>query len=289
MNFKEFNQWSKDLYTPPQVDEAGDVTNDRVLKFELSYDNAPEVIKTPVLAITLAEALYRSIYTIMIDKCPNDSEIAGATKLEDITSIKDRLISCLTFTGVTIKELTDESISFERNNIVYTLTCKDYDFKKVFDCVIDDNIVVVWEKPNNNDMICYICYNMTNIAINLKEINKITNLMQLNGLTKNNLFTHSNFLVSKFGFASITEEDISNNKYSNDFAKEVSYKRALINKLVLDKKIIAEQVMNLKNDFELLRRGIKRYEKMHKKITKRISDLIKFVNDKISDLYPDNE
>ena len=288
MNFKEFNQWAKDLYTPPQVDEAGDVTNDRVLKFELSYGNTPEVTKTPVLAITLAEALYRSIYTVLIESCPTESEIIGATTEEDVTNVKTRLISMLTFSGVSIKEITGESISFERNGVEYTLTCEDYDFSKVYDCSVEDDIVVVWDKPNDNDMICYVCYNMTNLAINLREVKKVTDLMQLNGMIKNNLFTHSNFLVSKFGFASIVEEDIAANRYSNDFAKEVSYKRALISKLILDKKIIVEQARGLSHDFEILRRAINRYHKMSRKITRRISDLRRYVNNKITELYKDD-
>lgn len=287
MNFKEFNQWTKDLYTPPQVDEAGDISNDRVLKFELSYGNAPEVTKYPILAITLAEALYRSIYTVLIESCPIESEINSASTEEDTENIKKRLISCLTFYGVTIGDCTEKSISFKRNDVVYTLTCDNYDFTKVYECLIEDDIVAVWEKPNDRDMICYVCYNMTNIAVNLKEVNKITNLMQLNAMVKNNLFTHANFLVSKFGFASITDEDVANDKYSNEFARDVSYKRALIDKLILDKKIIVEQLIALKHDFELLHGAIKRYYKINRKITKRISDLRKFVNDKISELYPD--
>lgn len=289
MNFKEFNKWKTDLYTPPQVDEAGDVSNDRVLKFELSYGDSAEVKKETILAITLAEALYRSIYTILIESCPIESEITSVSSTEDALVIKNKLISCLTFHGISIDKINENSISFTRNNVVYTITCDDYDFTKVYAASIDDDIIVIWEKPNDRDMICNLCYNMTNIAINLKEINKLDNLLQLNSMVKNNLFTHSNFLVSKFGFASITDEDMNNNKFSNTFAKEVSYKRALIDKLVLDRHIVSEQVKGLTHDFELLRGALNRYYKIRRKLNKRTHDLRKFISNKISDMYPDSE
>lgn len=289
MNFKEFNKWTTDLYTPPQVDEAGDITNDRILKFELSYGDAAEVTKTPVLAVTLAEALYRSIYNILIDSCPIESEITAVNSEEDATSVINRLVSCLTFNGITVKEITDTSLSFVRDEVVYTLTSDNYDFTKVYDSKIDDDIIVIWEKPNDNDMICYVCYNMTNLAINLKEINKVKNPMQINALVKNNLFTHSNFLVCKFGFASITDEDVENNKYSNCFAKDVSYKRALIEKLELDKRLISGQINDITHDYNVLKSAIKRYHKMRRKMSKRVHDLRKFVNDAIASIYPDSE
>ena len=289
MNFYEFNKWKTDLYTPPQVDEAGDISNDKVLKFDLSYGDAAEVKKTPILAITLAEALYRSIYTILIESCPMETELSSVGNNEDALVLKNKLISCLTFNGVSINEISQDSISFIRDGVIYTITCENYDFTKVYESSIDDDIIVVWEKPNENDMICNICYNMTNIAINLKEINKLDNLIQLNSMVKNNLFTHANFLVSKFGFASITDEDMNNNKYSNTFAKEVSYKRALIDKLVLDKQIISEQVKGLTHDFEILRGALNRYHKIRRKVNKRMRDLRVFISKKISDMYPDAE
>lgn len=289
MNFKEFNKWTTDLYTPPQVNEDGSVSNDRVLKFNLSYGDTPEITNTPVLAITLAEALYRAIYNVLITSCPIETDINAATSDDDILSIKNKLISCLTFTGIKIKDITNESISFTRDNTVYTITSEDYDFSKIYDAKVEDDIIAIWEKHNDNDMICYICYNVTNLAINLKEINKLTNLQQINGMVKNNLFTHSNFLVCKFGFASITDEDVANNKYSNYFAKEVSYKRALIEKLDLDRKIVSEQLEAVKYDFGILESAIKRYYKMRKRMNKRIHDLRKFVNDEISSIYPDSE
>ena len=289
MNFKEFNKWKKDLYTPPQVNEAGDISDDKVLKFELSYGDTEEIKKMPIMAITLAEALYRSIYTVFIETCPSEMEIAGATDENDIIEIRKNLISKLTFADVKISEITETSISFIINDITYTITSEYYDFKEVYDIKIDDDLIAIWTKPNDADMICYVCYNMTNLAINLREVNKVNDLMQLNGLVKNNLFTHSNFLVCQFGFASITDEDASNEKYSNSFAKEVSYKRALLDKLVLDKKIITEQAIGLKHDFSLINATIKRYERMSRKMSKRIHDLRRFVNDKISELYPDNE
>ena len=287
MKFKDFIKWSEDLYTPPQVNEAGDISGDKVLKFELSYGNTPEIRKTPIVAITLAEALYRSIYTIFIENCPTEPEIIGATTDDAMAELKAKLISLLTFSNIKVHEVSDKSISFIINDIVYTLSSDGYDFTKVYDFSVEDDIVVVWEKPNANDMICYVCYNMTNLAINLKEINKINNLMQLNGLIKNNLFTHSNFLVSKFGFASITDEDVNNNKYSEYFAKEISYKRALIDKLIIDRKLITEQLIALKHDFDLIHTTIKRYYKMRRKATKRIHDLRELINKRISEIYPD--
>ena len=294
MNFKEFNKWKTDMCTPPQVNEAGDIVNDRNIKFELSYTKSvdetsnethPKEIKTPIIAITLAEAIYRSIYTIQIEELPHDMEIASVDSDEKMASIKDRLISTLTFSSFRFDKITEDSVSFVKGDTIYTITCDKYKFNEVYDCTIEDDLIAVWEKPNNSDMICYVCYNMTNIAVNIKEVNKVTNLMQLSGLVKNNVFTHSNFLVSQFGFASITEEDIANNKYSNYLAKEVSYKRALIDKLELDKKIIVEQVLGLKHDFEILHGAIKRYYKMRKKITKRIHDLRKYVHDIILSHY----
>ena len=287
MNFKEFNKWKTDLYTPPQVDEAGDVSNDRVLKFELSYGDAAEIKKTPILAITLAEALYRSIYTVLIENCPMETELSSVSSDEEALIFKNKLISCLTFNGITINEDMSNSIEFTRNGVTYTITCDGYDFTKVDSALIEDDLIVVWEKPNDNDMICNICYNMTNIAVNLREINKLDSLLQLNSMVKNNLFTHSNFLVSKFGFASITDEDMD--KYSNTFAKEVSYKRALMDKLKLDREIVSEQIKGLAHDYDLLGNALNRYHKIRRKLNRRMHDLREFVNNKISDMYPDAE
>jgi hypothetical protein len=177
-------------------------------------------------------------------------------------------------------------LSFIKDNIEYTITSDSYDFKEVYDCSIQDDIIVVWTKPNDNDMICYICYNATNLALNLREINKIPTLEHLANLVKNNLFTHPNFLISKFGFASITDEDMANDKYSNTLAKEVSYKRALIEKMILDRQIISSQIEGLKNDYNILHTAIKRYNRMTSKIGKRIHDLRSFINNKISAHYP---
>lgn len=288
MNFKEFNKWKTDLYTPPQVNEDGDITNDdRVLKFELSYGDVEEVKKTPILAITLAEALYRSIYTILIENCPMETELSSVSSEEEALILKNKLISCLTFSGITINDDMTNNIKFSRDGVEYTITCDNYDFTKVYDASIEDDLIVVWEKQNDTDMICNICYNMTNIAVNLKEINKLNNLLQLNSMVKNNLFTHSNFLVSKFGFTSIIDEDMD--KYSNNFAKEVSYKRALMDKLKLDREIVSEQIKGISNDYILLGNALNRYNKIRRKLNRRMHDLRKFINDKILDIYPNAE
>lgn len=283
MNFKTFNQWKHDLYAPPQVAENGDITSDdRVQKFELSYTDTADVKKEEILAITLAEAIYSALYQVIISKIPIGSEITTADTPNKYNEIKERLINSLSFYGYKIKDIGDTFVSFEIGNSVYTLSSDTYNFKAVTEIVIDDDMVTVWEQNDNaTETICYLAYNLAGISVNPAGIRKINNLQQIDGLVKNYLFTHRNFLCVQMGFASLSEED----EYSYEFAKMLSYRRAIIDKLNLDRKTISAQMPNLREDLSTLLSAINRYRKMLKKIRKRIEDVGKSMRQMISDRY----
>lgn len=283
MNFKTFNQWKHDLYAPPQVAENGDITSDdRVQKFELSYTDTADVKKEEILAITLAEAMYSALYQVIISKIPIGSEITTADTPNKYNEIKERLINSLSFYGYKIKDIGDTFVSFEIDNSVYTLSSDTYNFKGVTEIVIDDDMVTVWEQNDNaTETICYLAYNLAGISVNPAGIRKINNLQQIDGLVKNYLFTHRNFLCVQMGFASLSEED----EYSYEFAKMLSYRRAIIDKLNLDRKTISAQMPNLREDLSTLLSAINRYRKMLKKIRKRIEDVGKSMRQMISDRY----
>ena len=283
MNFKTFNQWKHDLYAPPQVAENGDITSDdRVQKFELSYTDTTDVKKEEILAITLAEAIYSALYQVIISKIPIGSEITTADTPNKYNEIKERLINSLSFYGYKIKDIGDTFVSFEIDNSVYTLSSDTYNFKGVTEIVIDDDMVTVWEQNDNaTETICYLAYNLAGISVNPAGIRKINNLQQIDGLVKNYLFTHRNFLCVQMGFASLSEED----EYSYEFAKVLSYRRAIIDKLNLDRKTISAQMPNLREDLSTLLSAINRYRKMLKKIRKRIEDVGKSMRQMISDRY----
>lgn len=283
MNFKTFNQWKHDLYAPPQVAENGDITSDdRVQKFELSYTDTADVKKEEILAITLAEAIYSALYQVIISKIPIGSEITTADTPNKYNEIKERLINSLSFYGYKIKDIGDTFVSFEIGNSVYTLSSDTYNFKGVTEIVIDDDMVTVWEQNDNaTETICYLAYNLAGISVNPAGIRKINNLQQIDGLVKNYLFTHRNFLCVQMGFASLSEED----EYSYEFAKMLSYRRAIIDKLNLDRKTISAQMPNLREDLSTLLSAINRYRKMLKKIRKRIEDVGKSMRQMISDRY----
>ena len=148
--------------------------------------------------------------------------------------------------------------------------------------VIDDDMVTVWEQNDNaTETICYLAYNLAGISVNPAGIRKINNLQQIDGLVKNYLFTHRNFLCVQMGFASLSEED----EYSYEFAKMLSYRRAIIDKLNLDRKTISAQMPNLREDLTTLLSAINRYRKMLKKIRKRIEDVGRSMRQMISDRY----
>lgn len=283
MNFKTFNQWKHDLYAPPQVAENGDITSDdRVQKFELSYTDTADVKKEEILAITLAEAIYSALYQVIISKIPIGSEITTADTPNKYNEIKERLINSLSFYGYKIKDIGDTFVSFEIGNSVYTLSSDTYNFKGVTEIVIDDDMVTVWEQNDNaTETICYLAYNLAGISVNPAGIRKINNLQQIDGLVKNYLFTHRNFLCVQMGFASLSEED----EYSYEFAKVLSYRRAIIDKLNLDRKTISAQMPNLREDLTTLLSAINRYRKMLKKIRKRIEDVGRSMRQMISDRY----
>lgn len=283
MNFKTFNQWKHDLYAPPQVAENGDITSDdRVQKFELSYTDTADVKKEEILAITLAEAIYSALYQVIISKIPIGSEITTADTLNKYNEIKERLINSLSFYGYKIKDIGDTFVSFEIGNSVYTLSSDTYNFKGVTEIVIDDDMVTVWEQNDNaTETICYLTYNLAGISVNPAGIRKINNLQQIDGLVKNYLFAHRNFLCVQMGFASLSEED----EYSYEFAKMLSYRRAIIDKLNLDRKTISAQMPNLREDLTTLLSAINRYRKMLKKIRKRIEDVGRSMRQMISDRY----
>lgn len=283
MNFKSFNQWKHDLYAPPQVAENGDITSDdRVQKFELSYTDTADVKKEEILAITLAEAIYSALYQVIISKIPIGSEITTADTPNKYNEIKERLINSLSFYGYKIKDIGDTFVSFEIGNSVYTLSSDTYNFKGVTEIVIDDDMVTVWEQNDNaTETICYLAYNLAGISVNPAGIRKINNLQQIDGLVKNYLFTHRNFLCVQMGFASLSEED----EYSYEFAKMLSYRRAIIDKLNLDRKTISAQMPNLREDLTTLLSAINRYRKMLKKIRKRIEDVGRSMRQMISDRY----
>ena len=283
MNFKTFNQWKHDLYAPPQVAENGDITSDdRVQKFELSYTDTADVKKEEILAITLAEAIYSALYQVIISKIPIGSEITTADTPNKYNEIKERLINSLSFYGYKIKDIGDTFVSFEIDNSVYTLSSDTYNFKGVTEIVIDDDMVTVWEQNDNaTETICYLAYNLAGISVNPAGIRKINNLQQIDGLVKNYLFTHRNFLCVQMGFASLSEED----EYSYEFAKVLSYRRAIIDKLNLDRKTISAQMPNLREDLTTLLSAINRYRKMLKKIRKRIEDVGRSMRQMISDRY----
>ena len=283
MNFKTFNQWKHDLYAPPQVAENGDITSDdRVQKFELSYTDTADVKKEEILAITLAEAIYSALYQVIISKIPIGSEITTADTPNKYNEIKERLINSLSFYEYKIKDIGDTFVSFEIDNSVYTLSSDTYNFKGVTEIVIDDDMVTVWEQNDNaTETICYLAYNLAGISVNPAGIRKINNLQQIDGLVKNYLFTHRNFLCVQMGFASLSEED----EYSYEFAKMLSYRRAIIDKLNLDRKTISAQMPNLREDLTTLLSAINRYRKMLKKIRKRIEDVGKSMRQMISDRY----
>lgn len=283
MNFKTFNQWKHDLYAPPQVAENGDITSDdRVQKFELSYTDTADVKKEEILAITLAEAIYSALYQVIISKIPIGSEITTADTPNKYNEIKERLINSLSFYGYKIKDIGDTFVSFEIDNSVYTLSSDIYNFKGVTEIVIDDDMVTVWEQNDNaTETICYLAYNLAGISVNPAGIRKINNLQQIDGLVKNYLFTHRNFLCVQMGFASLSEED----EYSYEFAKVLSYRRAIIDKLNLDRKTISAQMPNLREDLTTLLSAINRYRKMLKKIRKRIEDVGRSMRQMISDRY----
>lgn len=283
MNFKTFNQWKHDLYAPPQVAENGDITSDdRVQKFELSYTDTADVKKEEILAITLAEAIYSALYQVIISKIPIGSEITTADTPNKYNEIKERLINSLSFYGYKIKYIGDTFVSFEIDNSVYTLSSDTYNFKGVTEIVIDDDMVTVWEQNDNaTETICYLAYNLAGISVNPAGIRKINNLQQIDGLVKNYLFTHRNFLCVQMGFASLSEED----EYSYEFAKVLSYRRAIIDKLNLDRKTISAQMPNLREDLTTLLSAINRYRKMLKKIRKRIEDVGRSMRQMISDRY----
>lgn len=283
MNFKSFNQWKHDLYAPPQVAENGDITSDdRVQKFELSYTDTADVKKEEILAITLAEAIYSALYQVIISKIPIGSEITTADTPNKYNEIKERLINSLSFYGYKIKDIGDTFVSFEIGNSVYTLSSDTYNFKGVTEIVIDDDMVTVWEQNDNaTETICYLAYNLAGISVNPAGIRKINNLQQIDGLVKNYLFTHRNFLCVQMGFASLSEED----EYSYEFAKMLSYRRAIIDKLNLDRKTISAQMPNLREDLSTLLSAINRYRKMLNKIRKRIEDVGKSMRQMISDRY----
>lgn len=283
MNFKTFKQWRHDLYAPPQVAENGDITSDdRVQKFELSYTDTADVKKEEILAITLAEAIYSALYQVIISKIPIGSEITTADTPNKYNEIKERLINSLSFYGYKIKDIGDTFVSFEINNSVYTLSSDTYNFKGVTEIVIDDDMVTVWEQNDNaTETICYLAYNLAGISVNPAGIRKINNLQQIDGLVKNYLFTHRNFLCVQMGFASLSEED----EYSYEFAKILSYRRAIIDKLNLDRKTISAQMPNLREDLTTLLSAMNRYRKMLKKIRKRIEDVGRSMRQMISDRY----
>ena len=287
MKHSEFRAWEKDLMTPPTVNEDSTMSkDDYVSKFELSYADAEEVKKEAILALTLPEAIYCAINSVIVSSLPTEGSILGCPSEEEAIKLKNKFIELSSFSAFKFGEIKENAITFTYDNKEYTVSSDEYDFSKIHKIEIHDDMVCGWTytlTDDRNTMLCTICYNLISIAINQKELVNCGDLMMLGGTVRQQAMAHRNYLVMKFGYASLSPED--EGKFIAEFAEKVSYKRAMLEKLKMDRMAISSNLNGMKAEAEHLMQTITRYTRIFKRIKKREKDIRHYIRNYINSKY----
>lgn len=287
MKHSEFQAWEKDLMTPPTVNEDSTMSkDDSVVKFELSYADVEEIKKETILALTLPEAIYCAINSVIVSSLPSEGSVLGCPSEEEAMKLKDKFIELSSFGAFKLGEIKDRSISFTYDGKEYTISSDEYDFSKIHKIEIHDDMICGWTytlTDDTNTMLCTLCYNLISIAINQKELINCNDLMMLCGTVREQAMMHRNYLVMKFGYASLSPED--EGEFSAEFAEKVSYKRAILNKIKMDKIAISSNLKGMEAEHIHLGDTIARYRRILRHIKKREKDTRFFIKNYINSKY----
>ena len=291
MKNSEFTAWKKEFMTPPKMLESGELSKkDPVLKFELSYPDVEEVKKETILALTVAEAVYCAINMAIISNLPSEGSVLGCPSDEEAKKLKETFIKNSTYELAKMGDISEKSLTFIYDGKTYTLSSDEYDFSKIHKIDIQEDLISAWTydlTDNTDTMLCTICYNLIGISINRKEMNECTDNMMISQTVRTFVMQHRNYLVMEFGYASLSPEDSGN--FSTKFAEEVSYKRAILRKMRIDRMAISTNLVGMKQELEHIKNTIIKYERMLRHIKKREKDTNHYINEYINEKYPKNE
>ena len=238
MNYKEFNEYKKKLLSPITVNPDGSMSNDNNLRFSLSYIGG-DVKKEIIVARTVADAIYRSCVNILISKLPNYSEVQTDTEGK-FNYILSNLVNFHSF-RISMDEDFKLTITESITNNVYSLTYDNDDhnpFTDIIDIKLEDNIVKTWITYDSNTTLCIISgspYSITQYKVDFKK-SSLDNF----GMTSEYLRMIASYINLYLGFSSINNDNPGENfksysdKYKINFGKDLSYKRAISEKISID-------------------------------------------------------
>jgi len=288
MNYKEFNEYKKKLLSPLSVNPDGSMNNDNSLRFSLSYIGG-DVKKEIIIARSVADAIYRSCVNIIISKLPNYSEVQTDTegKFNDILS---KLINFHSF-KINLDEDYKLTITESITNNVYTLTYDSDDYNPITDIIdikIEDNIVKTWVRYDSNTILCIIAgspYSITQYKVDFKKLS-----LENFNMASEYLRMIASYINLYFGFSSINDNDPGkkfksySDEYKINFGKDLSYKRAISEKISIDIKNFNAINENSKMMLQRVKSAISMANKSVRTLTKRSRQIKQSINDMYNSL-----
>ena len=303
MTNSEFNTYKKNFLDSLRVKEDGSTENDNNFKFSFIGGKFNETI----VAKSFSEAIYRAFLNILISEIPTTEELSKLTQVDastnmekvtsDIKSYIDKLLRIKNFKDFRIIENSNGAIKFsyirnyaDKDITEFTLTLKDssnlINKEEILPISIkaDDDMVVTWIKKDNS-IICHIVnspYSINEPVSGNKFDASLETLDRIYGQV-NQYIRSLNAVAFYIGYASLNPDD-NPEIYSEKFGKTLSYQRAIIDKITLDRKNIKLIISQIKLLIETYTKELNKKLRTYRLLKRREHQISGKVRETIRDL-----
>lgn len=296
MNWHDFREYvrNKDKFT---VNEDGTI-DANTIAFELSGDGYEP---TKYVTLSVEEALYVAMYQIIIEHYPTQKELAEnmGNSLDNAIDYFNRVIARLPYLSNFKLKTTDTSIEIMYNDEKYSLKNayseeadehKTFNFASIYDIYIDDDMFVIWTKPDETSMICSLS---TNGRLVFDSIDRSTKIGHHNESViavkyydefeniKNTVYNASEYRQVAYGFSSCKKAE----NYDATAAKVLSYLRAIENKTSYETISLNRMINGREALLNNYMRNIATAKKIQNKIQKANARSKEFIVGLVDELY----
>lgn len=290
MRYKNFVEYMNNRMNPMNVSKTGEITKDNYLRFTLVSDVQNETI----IAASVTDAVYDALNLIIATKIPNASELMSN---ENTSDVKNNLLGLLDFSQfkITAEKIGTESgesktlsiiieykSPFSEDTYTYQLSLDESfetdmnPFDSIIDVSVEDDIIIAWVRKDDHTIICEVKYSflmMTKptkkdcLEVGIETVYQ-TVLGAIMGSKQNGV------LVA--GFSSANPDD--GDEFNLDLGKDLSLKRALLQKIKIDKSIYKSRAYQNKHVVKLINNAISKDNRIVRHLDKREHQLKETIN-----------
>ena len=281
MKYNEYVKYRNDFFRPLTIEPDGKISSDTFLRFNLIQG---DILKETIIESSGPAAIYSALSSILISKFPNKSEIVANNEINLTKYIefpennyciytdkddKNNSYICMIIGEDSYKLKLDETMNTDESKI-------QNPFENILQVMVKNNMIVVWVKHDDTTIMCHLLYNAWASSCDKNELNNIKSIDEKIQNFRMLLYANVECKTHILTYSSLNNE--SEDEYDESYGKELSYRRALLEKIRTDRRLYITTIKAYTGTYKSITKGVRRCKRIINKLNMRESQMVEKIN-----------